>query len=207
MDATADAALFTPDGRGLAVAGSNGELTLWDTTTGKRISRLLVGSIVEGGLSCSPDGRVLAFRDDRLRLLIWETRDAVARVLSSNPSIALFKFAETGRDVVVFDAKARTSIILDLATGRQISSSASLGEARRYFHPIASNGRVVVLVVLAGPECSTSPPDVHWRRSGLAGLSSIWVPSRPVQATSGSCRPTAARTVRKPCRLLPAARV
>jgi WD40 repeat protein len=139
----ADAAVFTPDGRRLAVAGPNGDVTLWDTATGKTVSRLAVSSTLRREMSFSPDGRLLAFRDD-LRMWIWDTVEAGgARIISSVTSLLHPHFSENGRELITYDPAGRTSVVLDVATGQNVSSSPALGDARRYTYPIAISDKFV----------------------------------------------------------------
>ena len=62
---------FSPDGRLLATAGSDGTARLWDPSTGKH-RRTLTGHLAVNSVAFSPDGRLLATAGDDGTARLWD---------------------------------------------------------------------------------------------------------------------------------------
>jgi WD40 repeat protein len=57
---------FSPDGRRIVTGGADGDVRLWDATTGRPLAVLHEHSNVVNAVSFSPDGRsILSASDDR----------------------------------------------------------------------------------------------------------------------------------------------
>ncbi|WP_248958460.1 nSTAND1 domain-containing NTPase [Sphaerisporangium perillae] len=75
-----DPLIVSPNGHLLATSDENGLAQLWDMGTGRRLGGPLPAKDRIGGLSFSPDSRLLATGGDRLRL--WDTATRTALPLS-----------------------------------------------------------------------------------------------------------------------------
>lgn len=118
-------ALFTPDGKTLAVAKA-GQPTLWDASTGKRIRRIGWQQGIEVAITLSPDGKRLATANESQdKVRVWET--ATGKEL---PAITLpgelpqsggrytLAFSPDGRSLAVADRDGLR--LLDVAARRLV---------------------------------------------------------------------------------------
>ncbi len=124
--ATVLGAKFTPDGRTLAVARTDGQIEIWDVAKGHLIKMIKVysGELAANRMTISPDGRII-----------------VSELLYPGPSTRLGRFwarvcglipgwsMRTTRDV----------ILIDLASGRQLARSQGSHSPR-----LSRDGRTIV---------------------------------------------------------------
>lgn len=84
---SAQLAAFSPDGKYVAVAGQDGSVFIWDTSTGQQYLTFSTGTPVDSQIEFSPDGKFLATgnRDGAVRL--WDVTPAGNREVLNIPGI------------------------------------------------------------------------------------------------------------------------
>ena len=130
---------LSPDGRTLALVGSDGAVQLWDVATREPFAEPLQGLGTANGVAFSPDGKTLAIASGDVRL--WDTTSlelrgeplrghdgAVSSVAFSPDGETL---ASVGRDGTVWLWDLRPTSWITLACGRA-NRNLSLSEWRRY---------------------------------------------------------------------------
>lgn len=117
--------VFSPDGALLATRGDNGIIHVWDAGTGKELRRWDTGASYGGGLSFSPDGRVLASGGGScIRLWDPDTGKEINPGAGHTAAVWLLQFAPDGKALFSYGLD-RKVLQWDLATGR--ASEGSLG--------------------------------------------------------------------------------
>jgi WD40 repeat protein len=83
---------FSPDGRTLAIADSNGDTYLWDVATGRKVAVLTDPHVTDpdsttfvDSVAFSPDGKTLAVGDDR-QTNIWDLATHRVAAILTDPS-------------------------------------------------------------------------------------------------------------------------
>jgi RNA polymerase sigma factor (sigma-70 family) len=116
---------FSPDGRTLATASSDGMIPIWDLSTGEELRRLGQplkpgprSAYVLGALTFSPDGRVVAagYSDQTVRLLEVASGKERARFQGHLSGLSTLAFSPDSR-LLATGAWDRTIVIWDV-TGR-----------------------------------------------------------------------------------------
>jgi WD40 repeat protein/DNA-binding SARP family transcriptional activator len=119
--------LFSPDGRRLAAAGSNGDVVVWDLTSPRRSATVLGRSTqVISGLAWGSDNRTLVGVVPSADVIVYDaaTGKTMRRIPLAGSSSQGLAFAPNGRTLAVGTGDGRFALI-DLATGR---SGHPLGE-------------------------------------------------------------------------------
>jgi WD40 repeat protein/tetratricopeptide (TPR) repeat protein len=121
------AVAWSPDGHQLASIGGRGQtIKLWDAATGK-VRATLQGeqtwSMVEGGLSWSPDARHLAACGGAEAITIWNaaTGRQVTRLTGHGNVIATVSWSPNGR-LLASGSKDQTIKLWDPATGKETAT-------------------------------------------------------------------------------------
>lgn len=100
---------FSPDGRLLATAGNDGDITLWDPASLRRRDVLAgpVGSVE--ALAFSPDSLTLASGEDNRTILLWDmTNGALTATLTSAPgTVRAVAFTPDGGTLISGDTSHR----------------------------------------------------------------------------------------------------
>jgi WD40 repeat protein len=100
---------FSPDGRLLATAGNDGDITLWDPVSLRRIGVLAgpVGSVE--ALAFSPDSQTLASGEDNRTILLWDmaTRSLTATLTNGPGTVKALAFTPDGDTLISGDSSHR----------------------------------------------------------------------------------------------------
>jgi WD40 repeat protein len=173
-------AAFSPNGRMLASRGLVGDVLLWDMPGGRQVGRLSVPGTwdsARNGISFSPDGRLLAMRDEQQRLaggtdagvMIFEvaSRRRIGRIAGAG----LPRYLPDGRLLVSVTADRKLSIQVWDGTGSQMVKRYTLG--RHVLSRIAASpdGRTLALSFDGTNDLAVELWDMRsWRRRAvLAG--------------------------------------
>ncbi|MEV0220583.1 helix-turn-helix domain-containing protein [Streptomyces sp. NPDC050704] len=116
---TGDTAVFSPDGRILAVAmasGAGAEIGLWDPVTGRKLRTLAVPHGSVRGMAFSPDGRSVAAASPAA-VRVWDVATGRRHSFKGHPDPRAVAFGPDGRTVAV---ASRNGVVRvwDVATGR-----------------------------------------------------------------------------------------
>ncbi len=126
-------AAFSPDGKILATAGSDGRARLWDVATHRPIGTPIIAvsnpsSDSVSGVAFSPDGRILATAGSDGRARLWDvaTQRQIGTPITavsdpSNTSVSAVAFSPDGTILATADSDG-IARLWDVATHRQIGT-------------------------------------------------------------------------------------
>jgi WD40 repeat protein len=124
----ANALVFAPDGRQLAVAEEGGAVTLWDITTGEERLPALQGRHATSArcVAFAPDGKTLASGGDDRTVKLWQvaTGKLLATLEGHEQCVTSVAFAPDGK-TVASSSDDRTIRLWDVSTSRCQATLAS----------------------------------------------------------------------------------
>lgn len=154
---------FSPDGKMLAIAASNGAVWLWDPVTRRQIGRPFAGRAANAAAAASitfrPDGKILAIGYDDSTIRLWDvaSRRQIGASLvtarrnpdaTTSPTVA---FSPDGKFLVAAGSYYRagnwfgTVQLWDVATRRQVGTTIAVDSGSGADAALLSpNGRVLV---------------------------------------------------------------
>ena len=182
---------FSSEGDTLASAGKNGQITLWDVASGKRLSNLArqPGAVVTG-LSFSPDGGILASTVKDV-ITLWDVASGQQRKTLQNPTgapVTGLSFSPNGGILASVGSDAQITL-WNLASGapRRLPSSHQDSITALVFSPdgtlLASGGKdaaVRLWDVATGRERSVL---LHLSGAAVTGL--VFSPDGAILASAG----------------------
>src|SRR5262249_18349322 len=141
---------FSPDGRTLAISGTNGRVELWDVATRRELRELK--DPTRKGLATvafSPDGRVVAAGSQEANhITTWQVKTGrlLGRPIVVRPrgsSAQWLAFSPDSKRIAV-PGDEGTVGIRDVATGRAIGKPLSIGSADVDDAVFADGGRTII---------------------------------------------------------------
>jgi WD40 repeat protein len=167
---------FSPDKRTLAVADDQGRITLWNFTTGKRLTPkpLTQGSSTVWSLAFSPDGHTLAVGDDAGNIGLWNTatgKQETPKPLNEGGKVWSLEFSPHGDTLAVGDNRGhirlwdwtRQKLIVDLNEGQPVQSL--------IFSP---DGHALVAGTSGGYVTAWNVKTKKWTRTDHISSSVVW---------------------------------
>jgi WD40 repeat protein len=146
-DAIVKSVAFSPDGKTLGavcqVSMENRGTRLWDVATGREIRKLPPES-AGGTLAFSPDGKMLATRDYRQPVRLWdaETGQAVLTIGNGGDGWNFFAFSADGKALLI--GADGDTVLWDITTKREVRR---FGDKRGFYYAgaIAPDGKFLAL--------------------------------------------------------------
>ncbi len=164
---------FFPDDDRVATAGFDGTVRIWDTTTGKALTEMNVGSVVNG-LDVSPDGGLVATGTSNGALTLWDpaTGKRLHDLRTDGSAVRTVAFSPDGKTLACGGADSVISVwnVTDRKTSRELPATGEYGRFGRT-RAIAPSGDAELVVVaydtgvLAG--VNSASETVVWKRQSL----------------------------------------
>src|SRR5262249_44499084 len=142
---------FSSDGKLLAAStGTAGQqVVIWDTATGRQVSRLAVGAATLERLAFSPDGKRLLCWGHSPRARVWDVAAGKEIFTGQGGRAACTADGKTLVSADTFDSGARVRLS-DAATGRLVRDW-PVGQGVEQL-AVAADGRTLALVERAAPD-------------------------------------------------------
>jgi Tol biopolymer transport system component len=139
-----------PDGKGIAMAGWDGVVRLWDPATGKELRQFAGHDGWVFAVAFSPDGQTLASggKDRTIRLWAVATGKELRRLVGHQGQVTFVAFSPVGKQLAS-KGNDNTLRLWDVATGREQRRLGESWEKTRFHEPNCSlafspDGRFVV---------------------------------------------------------------
>lgn len=112
---------FSPDGRRIVTASSDGTARIWDATTGRELLRLIGHADRVGSVAFSPDGLEVATASADQTARLWDaaTGREIRQFHGHSEPVHSVAFSPDGRRVVTASSD-KTARIWDTASGREV---------------------------------------------------------------------------------------
>ena len=119
---------WTPDGRRLAVASDDGDVTIWDATTGRELARLRAHARGATAVAWNPDGTRLASGGEDALIRIWDAAsfNSVATLRGHRDMVRCLDWRPDGK-WLASGSQDRSVRIWDLASGSVVQNLTTKG--------------------------------------------------------------------------------
>lgn len=188
-DATVEAIAFSPDGKQFAMADWGGNVTIWDTSTWRRLKTIAKNQKDTQTVSFSPDGSELLIAREGA-LIVVDVQNGAVQTLDDRPEgeYVEARFSSDNENIVVSDGKSTR--LVNVKTKRVVKS---WNVDNLFFGKLSDDGRYLVSGggAMFGPKllrvmdlrADKTLADIEGFRDGLYGLA--FAQSKRTFAVSG----------------------
>ena len=180
---SAEVMAFLPDGNRVATAGDDGQVTIWETATGKKVSAIKLESPIMA-IALSADGTLVAAGcADRTAVVAQVASDKKTVLRGHEGPVDAVVFRPDGKLVVTASREDGTARVWDVASGKELARIISVGNRKDWliftpegFYDGSEGGRKLVAFRI-GDKLEVQPAEqfsaeFYQPRPGLLGK--IW---------------------------------